>query len=92
MRIDQLLNKLCLVKTRSIAKKACDKGLVKINCKTIKASTLVNDNDLIEYQIYGFINHIKIISVPKGNVSKKNALEFYEIISREKIDLDELLD
>ncbi|HPV14900.1 MAG TPA: S4 domain-containing protein, partial [Candidatus Cloacimonadota bacterium] len=41
MRIDLLLNKLCLTKTRSIAKTACDKGLVKLNGKPAKASAIV---------------------------------------------------
>ena len=56
MRVDKLLNKLCLVKTRSIAKKACDKKLVKINDKVTKASANVADGDVIEYSLYGYRN------------------------------------
>ena len=85
MRIDQLLKKLCLVKTRSIAKKACDKNLVKINDKIAKASSNVNDGDIIKYQLYGYFNKIKILEIPKGNVSKENAPKFYEILEREKL-------
>ena len=88
MRVDQLLNKLCLVKTRSIAKKACDKNLVKINDKNAKASASVSDGDMIEYSLYGYKNLLKIIEVPKGNVSKTNAPKFYEFIEREKLDID----
>ncbi len=88
MRIDQLLNKLCLVKTRSIAKKACDKNLVKINDKIAKASANVNDGDIIEYQLYGYFNKLRITTVPQGNVSKNNASEFYEILEREKLELE----
>lgn len=87
MRIDQLLKKLCLVKTRSIAKKACDKNLVKINDEIVKASTNVTDGDIIEYQLYGYFNKIKILEIPKGNVSKENASKFYEILEREKLDI-----
>ena len=87
MRIDQLLNKLCLVKTRSIAKKACDKNLVKINGKPAKASSAVNDNDVIEYDLYGYSNKIEIVTIPKGNVSKDRALEFYNILKRNKLEL-----
>jgi len=85
MRVDQLLNKLCLVKTRSIAKKACDKNLVKINDKIAKASASVHDGDIIEYQLYGYFNKLRITTVPKGNVSKNSSPEFYEILEREKL-------
>ena len=88
MRIDQLLNKLCLIKTRSIAKKACDKKLVKINDKTAKSSSKVFQDDVVEYQIYGYLTKIKILEIPKGNVSKANATKFYEIMSRNKIELE----
>ena len=88
MRIDQLLNKLCLVKTRSVAKKACDKNLVKINNKIAKASTNVNDGDIIEYKLYGYFNKLRITTVPQGNVSKNNASQFYEIIEREQLEIE----
>ncbi len=87
MRIDKLLNKLCLVKTRSIAKKACDKNLVKLNGKIAKASSSVNDQDIIEYELFGYSTKLKIINIPKGNVSKAKAPEFYEIFKNEKMDL-----
>jgi len=88
MRIDQLLNKLCLVKTRSIAKKACDNKLVFINDSEAKASQSVKQGDLLEYQIYGFKTVINIIKIPTGNVSKKNSTDYYEVVSREKMEID----
>jgi ribosomal 50S subunit-recycling heat shock protein len=87
MRVDKLLNKLCLVKTRSIAKNACDKKLVKINGKIAKASATIVDDDIIEYELYGYFNKVKITEVPIRNVSKAKAPEFYEILEREKLDL-----
>ena len=87
MRVDKLLNKLCLVKTRSIAKNACDKNLVKINGKIAKASSMISDNDVIEYELYGYFNKVKITKVPKINVSKVKAPEFYQILERNKLEL-----
>ena len=87
MRVDKLLNKLCLIKTRSIVKNACDKKLVKINGKIAKASAMIVDNDIIEYELYGYFNKIKIIEVPKGNVAKVKAPEYYEILERGKLEL-----
>ncbi len=88
MRIDQLLNKLCLIKTRSISKKACDKKLVKINDKIAKSSSKVFQDDVVEYQIYGYLTKIKIMEIPKGNVSKANAAKFYEIMMREEMEIE----
>ncbi|HNU98293.1 MAG TPA: S4 domain-containing protein, partial [Candidatus Syntrophosphaera thermopropionivorans] len=48
-----LLNKLCLTKSRSIAKIACDKGLVSLNGKTAKASAEVKEGDIIQFHLYG---------------------------------------
>ncbi len=48
-----LLNKLCLTKSRSIAKIACDKGLVSLNGKTAKASAEVKEGDIIQLNLYG---------------------------------------
>lgn len=81
------MNKLCLVKTRTIAKKACDKNLVKINDKVAKSSGKVNAGDVLEYELYGYKNRLKITEVPKGNVSKSQAPEYYEMLEREKLEV-----
>ncbi len=86
MRIDILLNKLCLVKSRSIAKKACDHQLIYINDEQAKASSEVKEGDIIDYTIYGYRTKVKLTEIPQGNVAKKNAADFYELISRERID------
>ncbi len=82
MRIDLLLNKLCLTKTRSIAKHACDKNLVRINGKTAKASSEVKAGDLIGFDLYGFIHEIELLEIPAGNVAKKDAASFYKMLSK----------
>jgi len=87
MRIDQLMNRLCLVKSRNIAKNACDRELVLINDKPVKASTEVHEGDIIRYSVYGYDTVLRIVKIPKGNVSKKSAGEYYEVLVREKLDL-----
>ena len=82
MRIDVLLNKLCIVKTRSIAKNACDKNAILVNDKQAKASTEIKINDLIECNMYGYKTIFKIIKIPDGNVAKKDVLLYYEIVSK----------
>ena len=85
MRVDLLMNKLCLVKTRSIAKKACDKGLVQLNGHAAKASATVQVGDALEYEIYGYRTSLKITEIPTGNVSKATAMNYYQLESREKL-------
>jgi len=87
MRIDMLLNKLCLVKTRSIAKKACDSHLVLRNGKPAKASDMVVAGDTIDYSLAGYRTVLRMKEIPAGNVAKKDAATCYELLSREKMDL-----
>lgn len=86
MRLDLLLNKLCLTKTRSIAKNACDKGLVKVNSKPAKASEKIREGDLISLSLYGYRHEMKILTIPSGNVAKKDAGDYFEMLSREPIE------
>ncbi len=88
MRIDQILNKLCLIKTRSIANQACHKGLIEINNNPAKASTSVKENDRIVIKLNGYKTTIVIKEIPKGNVSKKTALDYYDLIDRQAIESD----
>jgi ribosomal 50S subunit-recycling heat shock protein len=87
MRLDLLLNKLCLTKTRSIAKNACDKNLVFIGGKPAKASAIVKEGDIIIFRLYNAEHEIKITKLPTGNVAKKDATEFYQMLRREELEL-----
>ena len=86
MRIDLLLNKLCLTKTRSIAKNACDKNLVQINGKAAKASHEVKAGDLISFNLYGFKHVMELVEVPLGNVAKKDTTKYYNLIEKTPIE------
>jgi ribosomal 50S subunit-recycling heat shock protein len=83
------LKKVYLIRSRSLAKTACDKKMVKINGQIAKASSEVKKGDAIEFSIYDYKNKIKIIELPLGNVSKKDSAEYYEIVSRQKISSNE---
>ena len=88
MRIDVLLNKLCIVKTRSIAKNACDKKAILLNGKDAKASNETKIDDVIECNLFGYKTKIRIIEIPEGNVAKKDIMRYYEIVSRERCELN----
>ncbi|MDP8231275.1 MAG: S4 domain-containing protein [Candidatus Zophobacter franzmannii] len=89
MRIDLLLNKLCLVKTRSIAKKACDKNLILINGQPSKASQSVFVGDQISIALGQYKTLTDIVKIPDGNVAKKDAGDYYKIISKIKIEIND---
>ncbi len=89
MRIDQLLNKLCLVKTRTIAKNACDKNLIQVNGKKSKASQIITEGDEISIALGQYKTDVKITKIPNGNVAKKDAGDYYEVLKRTKIEIDE---
>ena len=89
MRVDQLLSKLCLVKTRSLAKKACDANLVKINGKPAKSSAKVSENDVLEYSIFGNYFKIRLKEIPRGNVAKSKAPDYYSLLEKYKLNLSE---
>ncbi len=86
MRIDALLNKLCLTKTRSIAQKACQKSLVRLNGKVVKPSEKVFVADRIEFCLAGYTKIVDILQIPKGNVSKNNSVNFYTLIENRRDD------
>ena len=87
MRIDIVLNKLCIVKTRSIAKNACDKKAIILNDKPAKASNETNIGDIIQCNMFGYLTTIRLLYIPEGNVAKKDVMKYYEIISREKVEI-----
>ncbi|MEN6445314.1 MAG: S4 domain-containing protein [Candidatus Cloacimonas sp.] len=85
MRLDLLLNKLCLTKTRSIAKTACDKNLVLVNNKQAKAATDVKEGDIIIFRLYNAEHEIRITKIPEGNVAKKDTTKYYEMLRKEDL-------
>ncbi|MBC8526035.1 MAG: RNA-binding protein [Candidatus Cloacimonetes bacterium] len=82
MRIDSLLDNLCIVKHRSIAKKACDKGLVQINGAKVKPSKTVKIGDIIIVSLYGYIIEFALTKIPKGNINKSQANNYYKLLAR----------
>lgn len=51
MRLDKFLKNSRLIKRRTLAKEACEKGLVEINDELAKPSDSVNIDDIISLQL-----------------------------------------
>ena len=84
MRLDALLSKLCLTKTRSIAQKACQKSLVKVNNKICKPPEKVFAGSTIEICLAGYTKIVDILQIPKGNVSKTDSVNYYKLIENRR--------
>lgn len=79
MRIDKFLKISRLIKRRTIAKEACDKGRILINDKPAKAGSEVEINDIITITYSGSEVKAKIKKITE-HVKKDEASEMYEII------------
>lgn len=85
MRLDVALNRLCLTRSRSEAKNACDAGAVLISGREAKASQEVSPGDSIVLRFTNRLLEVKLLDLPQKSISKKNAREMYEIVRDERI-------
>ncbi|HSQ33916.1 MAG TPA: RNA-binding S4 domain-containing protein [Peptostreptococcaceae bacterium] len=79
MRLDKFLKVSRVIKRRTVAKEACDKGIVSINGKVARASAEVNIGDILEIQFGEKKVKVKVSEV-REHVLKNEAKEMYEII------------
>ncbi|NMW85167.1 RNA-binding S4 domain-containing protein [Peptoniphilus sp. AGMB00490] len=79
MRLDKFLKNSRLIKRRTIAKEACEKGLVKINDKVAKPSEDVNIDDVLTLKLGEREINVRVKDITDVN-SKKDAQTLYERI------------
>ena len=92
MRLDLFLKASRLIPRRTLAKKFCEAGLVKVNETEAKSSHTVKQDDTIEIKKPNRLIKVRVEKVPeKKQVSKKDAVKLYEIISSENLS-DDLFD
>ena len=78
LRIDKYLWSIRLFKTRSQAADACDKGRVKLNEDSVKASRLVKLNDVYEIKTEARRWVIKVTGLLDHRVQYSEAIKFYQ--------------
>ena len=79
MRIDKFLKVSRILKRRTLAQQACDKGKVLINGKEVKPAKPVKVGDEVELQFAGGAVKFRILNI-KETVRKDEASSLYEII------------
>lgn len=91
MRVDVILKYLCLVKSRSIAKALCERELVLIDGKPVRPAGKVKPGELITIRFRRQTVTIELIDVPRKQLSKTAAVDYYRNvgIAPAKDDFDE---
>lgn len=77
LRVDKYLWAIRLFKTRSVAAEACDKGKVKLNGTSVKASKSVNIGDEYEVKTEARKWVIKVTGLLDHRVQYNEAINYY---------------
>ena len=83
MRIDLFLKKCCIVKHRSFAKLACDKGRVRVDGVRAKPSKEVQVGSTVAMNLTDRKLEVEVLALPTGNVSKAQAQKYYRVLLEE---------
>ena len=79
MRLDKYLKVSRIIKRRTVAKEACDKGIVTINGRSAKSSSEVAIGDILEVTFGEKVMKLKINEI-REHVLKNDAKEMFEIV------------
>ncbi len=85
LRVDVLLDRLCLTRSRSEAKAACDAGVVHLGGTPVKASQLVGVGAVLTLRFPHRLLELEVEQVPAKSTSKKAARELYRVIRDDKV-------
>jgi len=83
LRIDQFLSEARLIKRRTQAKLACDKGLVFLDGIKAKPGKEVKPGQRIILNLANKKIELEILKLPTKNLRKEEAKELYRVISEE---------
>lgn len=84
LRIDKYLWAIRVFKTRSLASEACDKGRVKLNGVSVKASKAVNVGDEYEVKTEARKWIIKVTGLLANRVQYSEAIKYYVDLTPEE--------
>lgn len=79
MRIDKFLKVSRVLKRRTLAQQACEKGKVIVNGKEVKPAYRIKVGDEVELQFTGGSLKFRILLI-KETVKKDEAATLYEVI------------
>jgi ribosomal 50S subunit-recycling heat shock protein len=85
VRIDLVLKRLLIVKSRSEAKEACDVGAVRVNGKPVNASHEVRPGDRIRVDFAHRTLEVELLDEIGKNVSRAQAKSLYRVERDERV-------
>jgi ribosomal 50S subunit-recycling heat shock protein len=85
VRLDVALHRLCLTRSRSEAKGACEAGAVLLDGRAARPSQAVGPGATVTLRFTHRLLEVRLKELPGKSVSKKLAREMYEIVRDEKI-------
>lgn len=88
MRLDSFLSDVRLIKRRTQAKKACENQIVWVDGKIAKPGKEVKVGQKILLDFTSRKIELEVLGVPKGNIRKEAAKEFYRILREERKKVD----
>ena len=87
MRLDVFLHRVCVLKSRTLAKEACERGKVSLNGERAKASRSLTPGDRIRLDLGVRVLEVEVLGIPERRLSKKEAPQYYRMISEERPEL-----
>lgn len=88
MRIDLWLKKVCLLKSRSLAKSGCRNGRILLGGVETRESRQVSAGDEITLCFPQRIVCLEVLDIPRGNVARRDAGKYYRILSENPPDTE----
>lgn len=85
LRVDVLLHRLCLTKSRSEAKAACEAGAVALDGKRARPSDTVAAGRRIAVKYPSRLLEVELLALPGKSVSRKAARDLYRVLTDEKL-------
>jgi ribosome-associated heat shock protein Hsp15 len=84
LRLDVLLHRLCLTKSRSEAKAACEAGAVRLDGRPARPSDPVPPGRRIEVRYPSRTLEVELLATPGKSVSKQAARDLYRVLREER--------
>lgn len=85
LRVDVLLHRLCLTRSRSEAKAACEAGAVSLDGRRARPSDAVAAGKRITIRYPARLLEVELLEMPGKSVSKKAARDLYRVLQDERI-------
>lgn len=83
MRVDLFLKKCCVVRHRTLAKSACQRGRVLVDGVEAKPGKELHVGSTIAVDLVDRRIEVEVLAIPHGNVSKAGASRYCRILSEE---------